>query len=54
MLPDEQRSVYELNELQGIPFAEISEATGVPINTLISRKRYAVQSLRRQLEYLLD
>lgn len=52
-LPAEQRTVYELNELQGIPFAEISEATGVPINTLISRKRYAVQSLRKQLEYLL-
>ncbi len=52
-LPVEQRTVYELNELQGIPFVEISEATGVPINTLISRKRYAVQSLRKQLEYLL-
>lgn len=52
-LPDEQRIVYELNELQGIPFAEISEATGVPINTLISRKRYAMLSLRKQLEYLL-
>lgn len=53
-LPVEQRTVYELNELQGIPFAEISEATNIPINTLISRKRYAVQSLRKRLEYLLD
>ncbi len=52
-LPVEQRTVYELNELQGISFANISEATGIPINTLISRKRYAVQSLRKQLEYLL-
>ncbi len=52
-LPTEQRTVYELNELQGIPFAEISEATNIPINTLISRKRYAVQSLRKQLEHLL-
>ena len=51
-LPQEQRSVYELNELQGIPFSEISEATGIPINTLISRKRYAVQYLRKELEHL--
>lgn len=52
-LPTEQRTIYELNELQGIPFAEISQATHIPINTLISRKRYAVQSLRKQLEFLL-
>lgn len=52
-LPPEQRSAYELNELQGIPFAEISEATGLPINTLISQKRYATQSLRERLGYLL-
>lgn len=52
-LPVEQRAVYELNELQGVTFADISEATGIPINTLISRKRYAVQSLRKQLEHLL-
>ncbi len=51
-LPKEQRDVYELHEIQGIPFAEISEATGIPINTLISRKRYAVQYLRKELEYL--
>lgn len=51
-LPDEQRNVYELNEIQGIQFSEISEATGIPINTLISRKRYAVQYLRKELEYL--
>ncbi len=53
-LPAEQRTVYELNELQGIPYAEISAATNIPINTLISRKRYAVQSLRQQLQHLLD
>lgn len=51
-LPKEQRSVYELNELQGIPFAEIAEATGVPINTLITRKRYAVLAIRKEMEYL--
>lgn len=52
-LPANQREVYELNELQGIPFAEISEATGLSINTLISRKRYAVMSLREKLKHLL-
>ncbi len=52
-LPDSQRVVYELSELQGISFAEIAEATGIPINTLISRKRYAVQALRGRLEHLL-
>lgn len=53
-LPTEQRTVYELNELQGIPYTEISAATNIPINTLISRKRYATQSLRQQLQHLLD
>ncbi len=52
-LPENQRAVYELNELQGVPFAEIAEATGIPINTLISRKRYAVLALREKLEHLL-
>lgn len=53
-LPHEQRVVYELNELQGVPFAEMSEATGVPVNTLISRKRYAVASLRKRLRHLYE
>ncbi|MFI3321255.1 MAG: sigma-70 family RNA polymerase sigma factor [Rikenellaceae bacterium] len=53
-LPENQRRVYELNELQGISFAEISEATNTPINTLISRKRYAVESLRKKLGYFLE
>lgn len=52
-LPHEQRTIFELNELQGIEFKEISQATGIPINTLISRKRYAVQHLRKKLESLL-
>lgn len=51
-LPTEQRVVFELNELEGIPFSEISESTGIPINTLISRKRYAVQYLRSRLDYI--
>ena len=40
-LPDEQRTVFELTELEGFSFKEISEATDVPVNTLLSRKRYA-------------
>ncbi len=51
-LPVEQRSIWEMHELQGIPFKELSEASGVPINTLISRKRYATQHLQRRLEGL--
>ena len=48
-LPGEQRSVFELTELEGIPFREISESTGIPVNTLLSRKHYAVLHLRRRL-----
>ncbi len=53
-LPEEQKTVFELTELQGIPFKEISESTGIPVNTLISRKRYAVLYLRERLKYLYD
>ena len=53
-LPQEQRVIYELNEQQGIPFKEIADATGIPINTLISRKKYAMDSIRRQLKYLQE
>jgi RNA polymerase sigma factor (sigma-70 family) len=48
-LPTEQRTVFELTELEGISFKEISESTGVTVNTLISRKRYAVLHLRNKL-----
>ena len=48
-LPDEQRIVFELNELQNFSFKEISESSGIPVNTLISRKRYAVLYLRERL-----
>lgn len=53
-LSDEQRTVFELTELEGIPFKEIAESTGIPINTLISRKRYAVLFLRKRLYSLYD
>jgi RNA polymerase sigma factor (sigma-70 family) len=48
-LPQEQRMVFIWNELEGVPFKEISEMTGENVNTLISRKRYAVLYLRERL-----
>lgn len=53
-LPEEQKEVFVLNELEGIPFKEISEKTGVSLNTLLSRKRYAVLHLRNRLQVLKD
>jgi RNA polymerase sigma factor (sigma-70 family) len=49
-LPEEQRMVFIWQEVEGMTFKEIAEMTGEPINTLISRKRYALQHLRRQLQ----
>ena len=51
-LPEEQKKVFVLNELEDISFNEIAERTGEKINTLISRKRYAVLHLRKRLEQL--
>ncbi len=51
-LPDEQREVFELTELEDFSFREISEATGITVNTLISRKRYAVLHLRERMKTL--
>ena len=48
-LPEEQRTVFIQNELEGIPFKDIAAATGEKVNTLISRKRYAVLYLREKL-----
>jgi RNA polymerase sigma factor (sigma-70 family) len=51
-LPEEQRSVFVANEFEEMSFKEISEKTGVGVNTLISRKRYAVIALRERLNEL--
>ena len=48
-LPEEQKAVFVWNELGDIPFKEIAELTGENVNTLISRKRYAVLYLRERL-----
>jgi len=53
-LPEEQRLVFELTEMKGLSFREISERTGVSVNTLLSRKRYAVLYLRVSLQELYD
>jgi RNA polymerase sigma factor (sigma-70 family) len=51
-LPEEQRNVFVENEFEDQSFKEISEKTGIAINTLISRKRYAVLALRKKLNEL--
>jgi len=53
-LPVEQREVFELTELDGIPVKEIALATGISVNTLLSRKHYAVLHLRKRLSDLRD
>jgi RNA polymerase sigma factor (sigma-70 family) len=53
-LPEEQKQAFVLNEIEGIPFKQISDETGIPVNTLISRKRYAVLYLREKLAVLHD
>lgn len=49
-LPAEQREVFVAHEFEGRSFKELSAASGVPVNTLLSRKRYAVLHLRKRLE----
>jgi RNA polymerase sigma factor (sigma-70 family) len=49
-LPEEQREVLVAHEMEGRSFKQIAEDTGVSVNTLLSRKRYAVLHLRRRLK----
>jgi RNA polymerase sigma factor (sigma-70 family) len=53
-LPEEQRAVFIAHELDGRSFKEIAAATGVNVNTLLSRKRYAVLHLRERLQKIYD
>jgi RNA polymerase sigma factor (sigma-70 family) len=53
-LPEEQKQVFVMHELEGKSFKEIAEITGEPQNTLLSRKRYAVLYLREQLQEMYD
>jgi RNA polymerase sigma factor (sigma-70 family) len=53
-LPEEQREAFVAHELDGRSFREMAAATGLSVNTLLSRKRYAVQHLRRRLQAVHD
>jgi RNA polymerase sigma factor (sigma-70 family) len=53
-LPEEQREVFVAHELEGRSFKEIAAETGVSVNTLLSRKRYAVLHLRERLQNIYD
>ena len=49
-LPKEQRDVFQMTELLGFSVKEVSKKTNTPINTVLSRKHYAVKFLRKRLE----
>ena len=53
-LPRDQREIFIQNEMEERSFREISEQTGVSINTLLSRKRYAIIALRKRLQRFYD
>jgi RNA polymerase sigma factor (sigma-70 family) len=53
-LPKEQRDVFIAHEIEGRSFKELSEATGIGVNTLLSRKHYAVLHLRRRLQEIYE
>jgi RNA polymerase sigma factor (sigma-70 family) len=53
-LPKEQRAVFVGHELEGRSFKEMAAETGVSVNTLLSRKRYAVRRLRERLQGIYD
>lgn len=48
-LPAEQREAFELTELDGLPVKEIAQTLDIPVNTLLSRKHYAIKHLRKRL-----
>lgn len=53
-LPEDQREVFAAHEFEGRSFKDLSAKTGVNINTLLARKRYAVLHLRRRLQNVHD
>jgi RNA polymerase sigma factor (sigma-70 family) len=53
-LPEEQREVFVAHELEGRSFKEMAAETGLSVNTLLSRKRYAVLHLRERLQSIYD
>jgi RNA polymerase sigma factor (sigma-70 family) len=53
-LPEDQRFVFVAHELEGKSFRELASETGINVNTLLSRKHYAVRHLRRRLQNIYD
>jgi RNA polymerase sigma factor (sigma-70 family) len=53
-LAPEQREVFIAHELEGASFKQLAERTGIPLNTLLARKHYAVKHLRRRLQATYD
>jgi RNA polymerase sigma factor (sigma-70 family) len=53
-LPAEQRAVFVAHELEGVSFQQLAERSGVAVNTLLSRKHYAMRFLRRRLRAAWD
>ena len=53
-MPEEQRAVFVAHEIEGRSFKELAEETGDSVNTLLSRKRYAVLKLRERLQRIHD
>ncbi|MCE2894952.1 MAG: RNA polymerase sigma factor [Flammeovirgaceae bacterium] len=53
-LPADQREIFIQNEMEEKSFREIADETGVSINTLLSRKRYAILALRKRLQRFYD
>ena len=53
-LPEEQRDVFVAHELEGRSFKQMATETGMSVNTLLSRKRYAVLHLRERLQSIYD
>jgi RNA polymerase sigma factor (sigma-70 family) len=53
-LPEQQRRVFIEHEIEGRSFKELAAETGVSVNTLLSRKRYAVLHLRQRLQSVYD
>jgi RNA polymerase sigma factor (sigma-70 family) len=53
-LPEEQRDVFVGHELEGLSFKEMAAETGVSVNTLLARKRYAVRRMRERLQRIYD
>lgn len=53
-LPEEQREIFIAHELEGYSFKDLAAATGLSVNTLLSRKHYAVIHLRQRLQVMYD